>query len=131
MARRRPTPPHRRGRAGVLVHALNETERLLGVDGPRWRRVFGPLAEGFDELVDDLLRPVVHLPQHPLRLASFGPAVMVPATVHARMWRTADVRSRWWSAAVADNDAALTEEEAARHYQRGGSAYHRPRTGPW
>ncbi|KAA8946793.1 NAD(P)/FAD-dependent oxidoreductase, partial [Mycobacterium sp.] len=72
------------GRAGVLVRSMEETECLLGVDGPRWRRVFAPLAQGFDELVADLLRPVVHMPQHPLRLARFSPAVMLPATVLAR-----------------------------------------------
>jgi phytoene dehydrogenase-like protein len=81
------------GRAGVMVRSLNETERLLGVDGPRWRRVFGPVTDGFDELVADLLRPIVHLPQHPLKLAGFGPAVIVPATVLARMWRTAEAKA--------------------------------------
>ncbi len=81
------------GRAGVMVRSLDETERLLGVDGPRWSRVFGPLADGFDDLADDLLRPLVHLPQHPLRLAGFGPAVMVPATVLARMWQTEEAKA--------------------------------------
>jgi phytoene dehydrogenase-like protein len=81
------------GRAGVMVRSLNETERLLGVDGPRWRRVFGPVTDGFDELVDDLLRPIVHVPRHPLKMAGFGPAVMVPATVFARMWRTAEAKA--------------------------------------
>jgi phytoene dehydrogenase-like protein len=81
------------GRAGVMVRSIEETERLLGVDGARWRSVFGPLAEGFDELIGDLLRPLVHLPQHPLRLAGFGPAVMVPATVFGRMWRSAEAKA--------------------------------------
>lgn len=81
------------GRAGVMMRSLDETARLLGVDGRRWRKVFGPLADGFDELLSDLLRPIAHVPEHPLRMAAFGPAVMVPATVFARMWRTAEAKA--------------------------------------
>ena len=81
------------GRAGVMMRSLDETARLLGVDGRRWRNVFGPWADRFDELVSDLLRPISHVPKHPLQMAAFGPAVMVPATVFARMWRTAEAKA--------------------------------------
>lgn len=33
------------GRAGVQVQSFETTERLLGADGARWRRVFEPYAE--------------------------------------------------------------------------------------
>lgn len=81
------------GRAGVLVRSLDETERLLGDDGRRWRRLFAPLAEGFDELAQDILRPLVRVPHHPLRLARFGLPAMIPASVLAQMWRTEEAKA--------------------------------------
>ena len=41
-------------------------------DGSAWRRLFGPLARDEGKLGRELLRPVIHLPRHPLALARFG-----------------------------------------------------------
>ena len=81
------------GRAGVQVRSLEETQRLLGADGVRWRRVFEPYANGFDDLAVDVLQPLVHVPRHPLRLACFGPAALIPATTSARLWRTDEAKA--------------------------------------
>ncbi|NYI03780.1 phytoene desaturase family protein [Allostreptomyces psammosilenae] len=74
------------GRAGVMLRSVAETAARLGADGPAWRRLFAPLATGFDALVEDLLRPVTHLPAHPVHLARFGPRALQPATAVARRW---------------------------------------------
>ncbi len=42
-----------------MVRSLDETCAGLGADGPAWRRVFGPLVRGFDDLADDVLGPIV------------------------------------------------------------------------
>lgn len=81
------------GRAGVQVQSLEKTERLLGDDGGRWRAVFEPYAKDFDDLAADILRPLIHLPRHPLRLARFGPAGLIPATTFARLWRTDEAKA--------------------------------------
>lgn len=81
------------GSAGVLHQSIEETAAGLGVDGPRWRRVIGDLAAGFDALGADLLGPVLHLPSHPIRLAAFGPRAVLPATVLARWFRTEQARA--------------------------------------
>ncbi|MPY82991.1 MAG: NAD(P)-binding protein [Actinophytocola sp.] len=81
------------GGAGVMVRSIGDTAEGLGSDGRQWRRLFGPLAEGFDDLAEDLLRPVAHLPKHPLRLARFGPRALLPATMLARRWRTAEAKA--------------------------------------
>ena len=61
------------GAAAVLERSLTAMEDGLGArDGQAWRRMFGPLVRGADELASELLRPVLHLPRHPLRLARFG-----------------------------------------------------------
>ncbi|MFT4042604.1 MAG: NAD(P)/FAD-dependent oxidoreductase [Gordonia sp. (in: high G+C Gram-positive bacteria)] len=81
------------GEAGLLYRSIEQTAAELGADGCRWRRAFGHLAGGFDELGEDVLRPLLHIPRHPLRLAAFGLPAVLPATVFARVFRTARARA--------------------------------------
>ncbi|NDK91175.1 NAD(P)/FAD-dependent oxidoreductase [Gordonia desulfuricans] len=81
------------GRAGLLHRSIAETAAGLGPDGRRWRAAFGDLADGFDELAADLLRPILHVPRHPVRLGAFGPRAVLPATVMARWFRTDEGRA--------------------------------------
>ncbi|WP_328545146.1 NAD(P)/FAD-dependent oxidoreductase [Streptomyces europaeiscabiei] len=82
------------GEAGVLHRSVEETaDGLGGVDGRRWRRMFGPLTNGYDALAEDLMRPLTHVPRHPLRLAAFGPQALLPAAAVARLWRSRTARA--------------------------------------
>jgi len=80
------------GRAAVIRRSLDETAAGLGDDGPAWKRVFAP-SRRFEELLADLMRPVVHLPRHPLQLVRFGMAAAMPGTVLARAWRSDAARA--------------------------------------
>ncbi|WP_369167533.1 phytoene desaturase family protein [Streptomyces sp. R28] len=88
------------GRAGVLVRSMEATVRGLGADGPAWQRLFAPLAADFDALIEDVLRPVPHLPAHPVALARFGLRALQPATALARRWRTEEARALFAGAAA-------------------------------
>jgi phytoene dehydrogenase-like protein len=69
------------GRAVVLERSVAATARELGgPDGLAWARLFGPLVRDVEKLSPEILRPVVHLPRHPLALARFG----LPALRSAR-----------------------------------------------
>ncbi|CAN5908243.1 NAD(P)/FAD-dependent oxidoreductase [soil metagenome] len=81
------------GRVGVMVQSLEDTAAGLGVDGATWRRTFGRLARGFDEIADEVMGPIVHLPKHPLRLVGFGVGALQPATLLARRWKTDEARA--------------------------------------
>jgi phytoene dehydrogenase-like protein len=81
------------GSAGVMVRSIDETARGLGQDGPAWRRVFGSASAHFDELLEDIMKPVLHPPHHPVRLVRFGLAAATPATLLARSWRTPQARA--------------------------------------
>ena len=81
------------GSAGVMLRSIADTARGLGHDGDMWRRVFGASARSFDALTEDLFRPVLHVPRHPVRLARFGPVAALPATVLARAWRSPQARA--------------------------------------
>ena len=61
------------GRAAVMERSVRDTgDGLGGPDGRAWRRLFGPLVRDADKLGPEILRPVVHVPRHPLALARFG-----------------------------------------------------------
>lgn len=88
------------GTAGVLYRSIEATAAGLGPDGKRWQRAVGDLAAGFDELAEDLLRPVLNMPRHPIRLARFGPRAALPATAMARRFHTERARALFGGAAA-------------------------------
>jgi phytoene dehydrogenase-like protein len=81
------------GSAGVMVRSIEETAGGLGEDGGAWRGLFASPAKSFEALNEDLLRPILHPPRHPLRLLRFGIPAAMPATLLARRWRTPGARA--------------------------------------
>jgi len=81
------------GSAAVMRRSIHATAEALGADGPAWRRVFGVPGRSFDVLSEDLFRPVLHVPSHPVRLVRFGIAAAAPATVLARVFKTPQARA--------------------------------------
>ncbi len=81
------------GSAGVMVRSIDETARGLGEDGPAWRRAFGSSSAHFEDLLGDVLTPIIHLPRHPIRLARFGIPAAAPATALARAFKTPQARA--------------------------------------
>ena len=61
-------------------------------DGRRWQSLFGPLTERFDDIAADFLRPMLHLPAHPIKLARFGAYASLPAARLARRFSTPEGR---------------------------------------
>jgi phytoene dehydrogenase-like protein len=81
------------GSAGVMVRSIEQTAGGLGEDGGAWKRVFGASSANFDDLLEDMLAPIIHVPKHPLRLARFGLPAAAPATLLARSWKTPQARA--------------------------------------
>ena len=81
------------GSVGVMVRSIEQTAHGLGEDGKAWRRVFGSASAHFGELLEDIMKPVLHVPRHPARLVRFGLAAAAPATLLARSWRTPQARA--------------------------------------
>ena len=100
------------GRAGIVLRSLADTRAGLGADGPAWERVFGAPARGFAELSEDIMRPILHPPRHPLRLARFGLAAALPATAIALGFRGEEAKALWGGCA-AHASAPLTRPMSA------------------
>jgi phytoene dehydrogenase-like protein len=75
-----------------MLRSIDATAAALGPDGRVWRRMFDGPSATFDRLAEDLLRPVTHVPRHPLRLAQFGTMAALPASALARAFRTPQAR---------------------------------------
>jgi phytoene dehydrogenase-like protein len=88
------------GTAGVLSRDLRRTVGGLGADGRRWDALFGHLTRTFPDLVEDILRPVVGVPRHPVTLARFGLRALWPATTLARRWEGDRARGLFMGAAA-------------------------------
>ncbi len=88
------------GSAGVVLRSIEDTAQGLGEDGQTWERIFGAPARGFGELSEDIMRPILHVPRHPLRLARFGLPAATSATLLARKFRTEQARALWGGCAA-------------------------------
>lgn len=84
------------GRAAILERSVAVTAAGFADahDGRAWQRLFGPLTRDAGELSGELLRPVLHLPRHPLALARFGlPALRSAAGLARARFRGDDARA--------------------------------------
>jgi phytoene dehydrogenase-like protein len=88
------------GGAGVVLRSLADTRAGLGADGPAWERVFGSPARGFAALGEDIMRPILHVPRHPLALARFGLGAALPATAIARGFSGEEAKALWGGCAA-------------------------------
>ncbi|MFI9408277.1 phytoene desaturase family protein [Nocardia gamkensis] len=80
------------GSAGVLLRSVAETAAGLGGDGRAWRLLFERTVAGYDRMSADIMRPLLRLPRHPIRLARFGIPALAPATLLAGLFRTEQAR---------------------------------------
>jgi len=76
------------GSAATLTTDLDDTVKRLGADGPAWQRLVGPFLPHFDQLIPQILAPLLRLPKTPLLMARFGVDAVLPATSIARRFPT-------------------------------------------
>ena len=69
------------GSVACLHRDIDLTAEQLCGDSRAYRRLIRPLAANWEQLANELLQPMLHLPRHPLALARFGIPAICPATV--------------------------------------------------
>ncbi len=88
------------GSAGVLYRSVEQTAAGLGRDGSRWRLAFDRPVRRYDALSEDIMRPLLRVPHHPLTLARFGMPTLLPGSAFARVFRTEQARALFGGVAV-------------------------------
>jgi len=84
------------GRSVVMHRSLQSTARDLGADASRYGHLIAPLLHRWPDLLDEILRPMLHLPQAPLLLMKFGLRALWPASWMGRLlFRTEEARALW------------------------------------
>jgi phytoene dehydrogenase-like protein len=68
------------GSAACLHQDIDLTAAQLCGDSRAYRRLMKPLARNWNELANEFLQPMLHLPRHPMALARFGIPAICPAT---------------------------------------------------
>jgi phytoene dehydrogenase-like protein len=81
------------GSAGVLYRSVEATSDGLGIDRSRWRSLFSWPSTRWDELSEDIMRPLMRIPHHPLLMARFGAPTVLPGSTLARWFRTPEARA--------------------------------------
>ena len=76
------------GRAAAVAGSVEQTAAALGPDGPRYRRLIGPLVEDAGAIVPQVLAPLRSLPAHPAAMARFGLRGLLPVAAVAGRFRT-------------------------------------------
>jgi phytoene dehydrogenase-like protein len=77
------------GTAVMLEHSVQRTAAQLGEhDGRVWERLFAPLVDDWERLVDAVMHPLLRVPRHPVALTRFGLSAALPAvTLAKRLFR--------------------------------------------
>src|SRR5262252_6401899 len=69
------------GSAACLYKDVDFTAEQLGRDSRAYRRLIRPLVRHWNDLANEFLQPMLHLPRHPITLAHFGIPAIFPATL--------------------------------------------------
>ena len=81
------------GTAVMLERSVDATAARLGADGDAYRGLISPFVSHWDQLATEVLRPLAHLPRHPLLLARFGLHAMRSARGLASSFRGDEARA--------------------------------------
>jgi phytoene dehydrogenase-like protein len=111
------------GTAITLERDFRDAASQLGADAKMWRRLFQPLASHWRVLASEVLRPVHLLTKHPLLMARFGLLAFAPATMVARMFRSARTKALF-AGLAAHSFLSLTEPLSSAFAVLLGAAAH-------
>ncbi|MFV1961798.1 MAG: phytoene desaturase family protein, partial [Acidimicrobiia bacterium] len=81
------------GRAVGLHRSVEETASQLGVDESSYVGLMGPLVEGIDELIEDVLAPVTINPKHKTKFARVAAIGGLPASLLVKRFKTGEARA--------------------------------------
>jgi len=69
----------------VLQRGIDATATNLSPDGEVYRRLIEPLVAAWEDIVPEILAPLLHIPDHPFSMAKFGLRALLPCTLLNRL----------------------------------------------
>lgn len=87
------THPLDGGRVAVLHRGLDRTVQRLGPDGSRYRSLIGPLVDNADDLVTQVMGPLVVPPPSPVTLGRFGLPGLLSASTLVKSFHTEEAKA--------------------------------------
>lgn len=97
------------GTAAVLHRSVEETAATLGRDAGQYQRLFAPLVDRWEKIVDTILRPISIPPRNPISLTMFGIGAGLPATWLSNVWFR-DEKARGFFAGLAAHSLLRMED---------------------
>ncbi|NWN89854.1 MAG: NAD(P)/FAD-dependent oxidoreductase [Micrococcaceae bacterium] len=70
--------------AAILHRDVRKTARALGVDSTAWRLIHRGIVNSIDDYLEQILRPILRFPDHPVKMAQFGLLSTPPSTWFVR-----------------------------------------------
>lgn len=82
------------GKCVLLHRSISMQIKEFGDDGDAWRRFLGRFVENWQELMPDILDPLLHFPRHPFLLLRFGiPALQAAAGLARQRFRNEETQA--------------------------------------
>ncbi len=81
------------GRSVGLHRSVEETASQLGVDESSYIGLMGPLSDGIDEVVEDVLAPLTLNPRHKTKFARLAAIGSLPASLLVKRFKTGEARA--------------------------------------
>jgi phytoene dehydrogenase-like protein len=100
--------PHDDGSVTLLKRSVAETAKALGRDQKAYAHLFGSLVARFDDLMEDVLIPLLHAPRHLGPLIKFGLNALLPADALAKVHFREEKTRALLSGIAAHSSASLT-----------------------
>lgn len=70
--------------AAILHRDVRTTARGLGIDSTAWRLIHRLLVNSIDDYLDQIMRPLLRFPNHPVKMAQFGMLSSPPSSWFVR-----------------------------------------------
>jgi len=70
--------------AAILHRDIRTTARSLGIDSTAWRLVHRGVVNSIDDYLEQIMRPLLRFPDHPVKMAQFGLLATPPSSWFVR-----------------------------------------------
>ena len=97
----------------VLKKSVEETSVALGKDASAYTRIFGPIVSSSQNLLEEFLQPIIHVPRHPLLAARFGIQALLSARQLVRSYSLGETAAALFAGLAGHSFLALTSPGSA------------------